>query len=89
MQLTYRGNTYNMTAPIQSDSVVNAQSNIKLTYRGQQYNYTPPIALSDASASQVVTLTYRGNTYTLKLQPIQCIQESHAINGHYQVSVAV
>ncbi|NEQ54800.1 MAG: DUF4278 domain-containing protein, partial [Leptolyngbya sp. SIO3F4] len=35
-------------------------------YRGQQYDYTPPIELPDASVSQVVKLTYRGNTYQRK-----------------------
>ncbi|MEM7065217.1 MAG: DUF4278 domain-containing protein [Cyanobacteria bacterium P01_B01_bin.77] len=89
MQLTYRGNTYKMTAPIQFDSAVKAQPKIKLTYRDQQYDYTPPIELPDASASQVVKLTYRGNTYTRKFQPVQLTQESHAINGRYQVSAAV
>lgn len=65
MQLTYRGNTYNMTAPIQSDSVIKNQPKIKLTYRGQQYDYTPPIEQCSTvlSVSQVAALTYRGNTY--------------------------
>ncbi|MEM7065218.1 MAG: DUF4278 domain-containing protein [Cyanobacteria bacterium P01_B01_bin.77] len=63
MQLTYRGNTHEMTTPVRFDSVIKDQPKIKLTYRGQQYDYTPPIELPDASTSQVVTLTYRGNTY--------------------------
>ncbi len=65
MQLTYRGSTYEMPAPIQFDFVVNDQPKTKLIYRGQQYDYTPPIERPKtvSSIDQVVALTYQGNTY--------------------------
>ncbi|MEM7065216.1 MAG: DUF4278 domain-containing protein [Cyanobacteria bacterium P01_B01_bin.77] len=76
MQLTYRGNTYEMPAPIQITPVVNDQSKIKLTYRGQQYDYTPAIERPKtvASMDRVVTLTYRGNAYQHLLHSVSLAQ---------------
>ncbi|NEQ54802.1 MAG: DUF4278 domain-containing protein [Leptolyngbya sp. SIO3F4] len=76
MQLTYRGNTYEMPTPVQFAPVVQDQLKIKLTYRGQQYDYTPPVKQTKTvtSTDQAVALTYRGNTYQYSLHFVNLAQ---------------
>lgn len=86
MKLTYRGNSYEMPAPMQSVSDSTDRPKIKLTYRGSIYYSTPhPVVVSEANRdSKTVTLTYRGNTYDRQLSPPQPNQSSLAINWRYQ-----
>lgn len=87
MKLTYRGNSYEMPAPMQSVSDSTDRPKIKLTYRGCTYYSTPhSMMVSEAATSdwKTVTLTYRGNTYDRQLPLLQPHQPSHAINWRYQ-----
>ncbi|MBW4620745.1 MAG: DUF4278 domain-containing protein [Cyanosarcina radialis HA8281-LM2] len=69
MKLTFRGNFYEASAPIEPDSTDLPQ--IKLVYRSNTYYYTPvPLETSEDFRTFVptVTLIYRGNTYKRKIQ---------------------
>lgn len=73
MKLTYRGNFYQVPAPIQFDSNSIEQPKIKLIYRGNAIDYIScPVAIRelDKTVCPTVKLTYRGNNYERKLQPI-------------------
>lgn len=71
MQLTYRGNSYQVPASIQPDFNSMEQSKIKLIYRGNALDYIMrPVVISekDKTDCPTVTLIYRGNSYERKLQ---------------------
>ena len=92
MKLTYRGNSYEIPAPIQPGSDPTNQTKIKLIYRGNTYEYTPrPVVVSEVDTTdwKTVTLIYRGNTYEHKLGPPQPYQKPRAINWRYQVLTEV
>ncbi|WP_071527428.1 DUF4278 domain-containing protein [Nodosilinea nodulosa] len=63
MRLTYRGNSYETTIPMQT--AASNQLKIKLTYRGNSYEYILPLATPAAieSVLETVILCYRGNAY--------------------------
>jgi Domain of unknown function (DUF4278) len=87
MKLTYRGNAYEVPAPIQPSSSPTDQPKIKLMYRGNTYDYTPrSIVVSEADTTDwpTVTLIYRGDTYQRKVQPSQPYQKPRAINWRWQ-----
>lgn len=70
MKLTYRGNFYQVPAPIQLDSHSIEQHKIKLVYRGNAIDYMPSsvvISGSDKTDCPTVNLIYRGNNYERKL----------------------
>lgn len=88
MKLTYRGNTYEIPAPIQLGSASTYQPPIKLIYRGNTYDYTPRLLVvspEDKTDWQTVTLIYRGNTYQRKIQPPKPDRKPRAINWRYQI----
>lgn len=89
MKLTFRGNAYEISAPIQPGSDSTDQPK-KLIYRGNTYNYTPRsvvVSEVDTTGWKTVTLIYRGNTYKRKVQPPQPYQKPRAINWRYQIPV--
>jgi hypothetical protein len=87
MKLTYRGNSYETSAPIQlaSDSI--DRPKLKLIYRGCTFDYTPrPLMVSKEVETDrpIATLIYRGNTYERKLQPPKPYHKPQAINWRWQ-----
>ncbi|PSB06301.1 hypothetical protein C7B62_23230 [Pleurocapsa sp. CCALA 161] len=87
MKLTFRGNLYETSAPIQLASDSTDQPKLKLTYRGSTFDYTPrPVVISEEVETDepTVTLIYRGNTYERKLQPLKSYQKPQAINWRWQ-----
>ena len=72
MQLTYRGNSYEIPAPIQLDYDSTKQPKIQLIYRGNTLDYILCLVIweSDKTDCPTVNLIYRGNSYERKLQPI-------------------
>ncbi|GFE71061.1 DUF4278 domain-containing protein [Chroococcus sp. FPU101] len=87
MKLTFRGNSYNVPAPIQLGSDSTEQPKIKLIYRGNVYYYTPrPVVVSEKVETDqpTVTLIYRGNTYERQLLGSMPYQKPHAINWRWQ-----
>jgi hypothetical protein len=89
MKLTFRGHSYEVSAPIQLDSDSTGQPQIKLTYRGHAYNSTPRFAVTSKVVevdAPAVTLLYRGNIYKRQLQSSRLYQKPHAINWRYQES---
>lgn len=88
MKLTYRGQIYEVPAPIQLAPAAVDQPKIKLIYRGHTCDYVPrPIVVPEASGteSKTVTLIYRGNTYKRNLQPLQPYKQPCAINWRWQL----
>lgn len=87
MQLTYRGNTYQASTPVQSSSDSKIEEpKFKLIYRGSTYNYNPPPArVPEAIQAEgsTVTLIYRGMTYQRKLAPYNPSQKPMATNWRY------
>lgn len=72
MQLTYRGNFYQVPAPIQLDSNSIEQPKIKLVYRGNAIDYMPSsVVISGVGKTDclAMNLIYRGNSYERELQP--------------------
>lgn len=87
MKLTYRGNPYEVPAPVQLSSNSTEQPKIKLIYRGNTIDYVPPPAVEVDNTDWVtITLTYRGNTYQRKIQPPSSYQKPRAINWRWQIS---
>ncbi len=87
MKLTFRGNSYETSAPIQLASDSTDQPKIKLVYRGHTLDYTSrPVVVSEEVETDgpTVTLIYRGNTYERKLQPPKPYQKPHAINWRWK-----
>lgn len=86
MKLTFRGNSYEIPAPIQLILDSREQPKIKLTYRGNTYDYTPsPVVFEEVETdTQTVTLIYRGNTYERKLYALKSYQKPNAINRRWQ-----
>lgn len=70
MKLTYRGNSYEVAAPIQLIPDSREQPKIQLIYRGNTLDYIPRLMIweSDKTDCPTVTLIYRGNNYERKLQ---------------------
>ncbi len=68
MKLTYRGNSYEVPAPIQLDYDSTKQPKIKLVYRGNTLDYIPSPVIweSDKTDCPTATLIYRGNSYERK-----------------------
>lgn len=87
MKLTFRGNAYDIPAPIPFGSASTNQSKIKVIYRGHRYDYTPPLECSEVveSGRQLVTLIYRGSTYEHTTQSSKPYQQPRAINCRYQI----
>jgi hypothetical protein len=72
MKLTYRGNFYQVPAPIQLVSNSIEQPKIKLVYRGNAIDYlSRPVVIRESNKTDcpTVNLIYRGNSYECKLQP--------------------
>ena len=70
MKLTYRGNSYEVPAPISLDYDFTEQSKIKLIYRGNTLDYIPRPVVSwelDKTDCPTMNLIYRGNNYELTL----------------------
>ena len=89
MKLTFRGNSYEVPAPIQLGSDSTERLKIKLIYRGNTFDYTPrPVVVSEEVERDgpTVTLIYRGNTYERKLQPPKPYQKPRAINWRWKLS---
>ncbi|WP_019498028.1 DUF4278 domain-containing protein [Pseudanabaena sp. PCC 6802] len=87
MKLTYRGISYEVSAPIQPNSVPKEQPKFKLIYRGNTFDYTPrPMVVPEAEETDwsTVTLIYRGNTYERRLPPPKPYQKPRAINWRWQ-----
>jgi Domain of unknown function (DUF4278) len=87
MKLTYRGNAYEIPAPIQPGSDSTDRPQIKLIYRGHTYYTTPRhvvVSEEDKTDWQTVTLIYRGNTYERKLQSPKPDRKPRAINWRWQ-----
>jgi hypothetical protein len=85
MKLTYRGISYEVSAPVQLSSDSTEQPKIKLIYRGNTIDYVPPVVVSvDKTDWPTATLIYRGNTYQRKIQPPQPYQKPRAINWRWQ-----
>lgn len=87
MKLTFRGNSYETSAPIQLASDSTVQPNLKLTYRGCTFDYTPrSLVVSEEVETDgaTATLIYRGNTYERKLQPSKPYQKPQAINWRWK-----
>lgn len=87
MKLTYRGNSYDVPAPVQPSSDATNQLKIKLIYRGNTIDYvSPPVVVSEVDKTDwpTATLIYRGNTFERKIQPSQPYQKPHAINWRWQ-----
>lgn len=93
MNLTYRGNAYEVPASVKSNSVTSIadslnQSPLKLIYRGMTYDYRPrPVASPSAGIvgeSTEVTLIYRGITYQRKLQSPKPCQSIPSINWRWR-----
>ncbi len=75
-KLTYRGNSYEVPAPILVDSNSTTQPKIKLIYRGNTFDYTPrPVVISEEIKTDcsTVTLIYRGKIYERKLRSLQAL----------------
>ena len=70
-KLIYRGNSYEVPAPIPVVSNSTTQPKIKLIYRGNTFDYTPPAVEIEEIKTDcpTVTLMYRGNIYERKLRP--------------------
>ncbi len=71
-KLIYRGNSYEVPAPIPVDSTSTTQPQIKLIYRGITFDYTPsPQEIFEEIKTDcpTVNLIYRGNIYERKLRP--------------------
>jgi hypothetical protein len=87
MKLTYRGNSYETSAPIQLASDSKDRPKLKLIYRGCTFDYTPhPLVVSKEVETDrpIATLIYRGNTYERRLQPPKPYQKPQAINWRWQ-----
>ena len=87
MKLTFRGNSYEVPAPIQLGSDSTDRPKIKLIYRGNTFDYTPRLVVVSEEVEtdgSTVTLIYRGNTYERKLQPPKPYQKPRAINWRWQ-----
>jgi len=88
MNLTYRGNSYEIPAPAQPNSTSaptsTDPSQVKLIYRGHTYYATPRVSEAVEADGETVTLIYRGCTYERKLQSPKRYQQSSAINWRYQ-----
>jgi lipopolysaccharide export system protein LptA len=86
MKLTYRGNSYEVAAPIELDSDSTELPQIKLIYRGNTYYYIPhPVVDSEEVETDepTVNLIYRGNTYKRQLRATKPYQKAHAINWRW------
>ena len=73
MKLTYRGNSYEVPAPIELDYDSTEQPKIQLIYRGNSLDYIPCPVVNwelDKTDCSTVDLIYRGNSYERKLQAI-------------------
>lgn len=87
MKLTFRGNSYDVPAPIQLGPDSTEQPKIKLIYRGNVFYYTPrPVVVSEEVETDepTVTLIYRGNTYERQLHAPKSYQKPRAINWRWQ-----
>jgi hypothetical protein len=87
MKLTFRGNSYEVPAPIGLSSDSTERPKIKLIYRGNTFYYTPrPVVVSEEveTDAPTVTLIYRGNTYERKIRPPKPYQKPRAINWRWQ-----
>jgi Domain of unknown function (DUF4278) len=70
MKLTYRGNTCEVSAPIQLRSDSSMQPQSKVIYRGKRYDLissTAVISEVDKTNCPVATLCYHGNVYQRKI----------------------
>lgn len=73
MKLIYRGNSYEVPAPIPLDYDSTEQPKIQLIYRGNSLDYIPCPVVNwelDKTDCPTVDLIYRGNSYERKLQAI-------------------
>jgi hypothetical protein len=70
-KLIYRGNSYEVPAPIPVVSNSTTQPKIKLIYRGNTFDYTPlAVEIEEIKTDcPTVSLMYRGNIYERKLRP--------------------
>jgi hypothetical protein len=87
MKLTFRGNFYETSAPIQLVSDATDQPKLKLIYRGSTFDYIPrPVVVSEEVETDGATeaLIYRGNTYERRLQPLKPYQKPQTINWRWQ-----
>jgi hypothetical protein len=88
MKLTFRGNSYESSAPMQISFDSTDRSSVKLLYRGNAYYTTSPSAIASqalATDEPRVTLIYRGNSYERKLQSLKPDRKSRAIDWRYQI----
>jgi Domain of unknown function (DUF4278) len=70
MRLIYRGNTYEVSAPIQLKSDSTTQPQAKLCYRGTRYeSISSSVVISEVDKTDCpkATLSYRGNRYQCKI----------------------
>ncbi|MEO0374176.1 MAG: DUF4278 domain-containing protein [Cyanobacteria bacterium P01_A01_bin.17] len=71
MKLTYRGNSYEVSALNQLEFDSAEQPKIQLVYRGHTYEYTPYhviVSEEDKTDFPSVTVIYRGVKYEQKVQ---------------------
>jgi hypothetical protein len=83
MKRTYRGISYEVSAPVRhsSDPVDNPQ--IKLFYQGNVFDYIPrPVRIAQ-EWWPTVTLIYRGVSYERKIPPLKPYQKPRAINWRW------
>lgn len=85
MKLTYRGHSYETSAPNQSGASVE-QTKVKMIYRGHSYYAVPgsSVAAEAVETSVSATLIYRGHTYERKLRLPKIAQTVRAFNWRYQ-----
>lgn len=89
MKIIYRGNSYQVPAPIQVNCDSAPQPQYKLIYRGNTINYTPcplVVAQEDKTDGLTVNLIYRGNTYQRQMPALQSYQKPRAINWRWQLT---
>lgn len=86
MQLTYRGNSYEVHTPIQLGSDSKDRSKVKLIYRGVTIYVSSPVKAPEVDKTDwpTATLIYRGNIYERKIQPPNPYQKTCAINWRWK-----
>lgn len=99
MKLTYRGHSYEVSAPTQPSSMT-SQADLKLTYRGHTYEHRYPTTVMSKAVSKAMvkagseatetyrttlTLLYRGQTYKHQLQTTTRLSNQFRLpNWRYQ-----
>jgi Domain of unknown function (DUF4278) len=86
MKLTYRGQSYSISAPVQINPASTDPFKTRLIYRGHAYNATPCPAVDSATstAGSMVTLTYRGIPYQRVLKNQKSDHPGRAIDWRYE-----